>query len=258
MLDQLKNATWSEAGLFFLVANGVIFGASVGLCWLLGVLFPDRKIFAHWEPLRAVELLAAVGSIFFNAGISLFGWWLWTEDLIALKPGGLLSGVGDCLLMLIFMDLGMYGLHRMVHQPWLFRLFHRFHHRHEATNPISLFVLHPFEVTGFGLLMIGFLMGYSMSIGGLVAYLTLNVLWGTLGHSGVEPLPARFHLVPGLGLLGTSTFHAQHHEHPHANFGFYTLIWDQLFGTLDPEYGRRFSNRLHAGNARVPPLEKGQ
>jgi len=41
--------------------------------------------------------------------------------------------------------------------------------------------------------------------------------------------------------LGTSTFHAEHHEHLNYNYGFYTLIWDKLFGTLDPEYDDRFS-----------------
>ena len=88
--------------------------------------------------------------------------------------------------------------------------------------------------------MIFFLLLYPMSAGGLICYLAVNVLWGTLGHSGVEPFPARFRSVPGLRLLGTSTFHAEHHEHPGYNFGFYTLLWDKLFGTLDPEYDALF------------------
>lgn len=42
--------------------------------------------------------------------------------------------------------------------------------------------------------------------------------------------------MPLIGLLGASTFLAEHHEDPGFNFGFYTLLWDKLFGTLDPEY----------------------
>ena len=137
--------------------------------------------------------------------------------------------------MILFMDLGMYVFHRIAHHPRLYALFHRFHHRHETTNPISLFVLHPAEVIGFGVLMILFLMAYPMTVGGLLAYLTINVVFGTLGHSGVEPLPRGLQTVPLLRLIGTSTFHAEHHEHRQFNFGFYTLIWDKLFGTLDPE-----------------------
>jgi len=147
--------------------------------------------------------------------------------------------------MILAMDLGMYVFHRMAHVPWIFRWVHRFHHRHEATNPISLFVLHPFEVMGFGGLMILFLIIYPMSPAGLIAYLSLNVLFGSLGHSGVEPFPPFIRRMPVLGLIGTSTFHAEHHEHPRYNFGFYTLFWDKLFGTLDPEYDQRFKQEGH-------------
>jgi sterol desaturase/sphingolipid hydroxylase (fatty acid hydroxylase superfamily) len=97
--------------------------------------------------------------------------------------------------------------------------------------------------------MIVFLAIYPMSPGGLVGYLALNVLWGTLGHSGVEPFPQSFRFIPGINLLGTSTFHAEHHEHPRFNFGFYTLIWDKLFGTLDPEYDARFQRLGRPVNA---------
>ncbi|MBC7979355.1 MAG: sterol desaturase family protein [Armatimonadetes bacterium] len=240
MLDQLKAASLSEASKFFIVANFGIFVGSVALCWSLGWLFQSRRIFDRWEPLRPIEIFAALGSIFFNAGISVFGWWLWNSDFITLKTGGMISGIYDCLAMLLFMDFGMYVLHRFVHLPSIFNLFHRFHHRHETTNPISLFVLHPVEIIGFGLLMIVFLALYRMSVGGLMGYLALNVLWGTLGHSGVEPFPGKFRSILGLSLLGTSTFHAEHHEHPRFNFGFYTLLWDKIFGTLDPEYDSRF------------------
>jgi lathosterol oxidase len=240
MLDKLKAASLFEASLVFLLANLVIFAASVVLCWALGWVFQSRRIFERWEPLRRIELAAALGSIVFNAGISVCGWYLWRAGMIILKSATLPKEIMDCAVMLIAMDFGMYLLHRFVHQPQVFKIFHRFHHRHETTNPISLFVLHPLEVIGFGALMILFLVFYSISLGGLLGYLTLNVLWGTLGHSGVEPFPKKFQSIPVLGLLGTSTFHAEHHEHPSFNFGFYTLLWDKLFGTLDPEYDARF------------------
>lgn len=35
-------------------------------------------------------------------------------------------------------------------------------------------------------------------------------------------------------------FHGGHHELVRYNFGFYTLLWDRLFGTLDLEFDRRF------------------
>ena len=240
LLDQLKAASSGEVWTFFILVNVTIVIMSIALCWGLGRMFGGRRIFDRWEPLRPIELAAVVASIVINAGISVVGWWLWTRGTITILPSDLLRSTLDCLVMILAMDLGMYCFHRLAHAPALFQLIHRFHHRHEATNPISLFVLHPVEVLGFGGLMVLFLAIFPMTLAGLIGYLTLNVLFGTLGHSGVEPFPASLRSIPVLRQVGTSTFHAEHHEHPSYNFGFYTLLWDRIFGTLDPEYDRRF------------------
>lgn len=240
VLDVLRNCTVSHAALFFFVANVLIFLSSVFLCWLLGVLFKQRRIFDRWQPLRGIEITAAGFAVLLNSAVSVLGWELWLSGWIELRHAGVLSFVTDLLFMTLAMDLGMYVFLRMAHLRWVYPWLHAFHHRHETTNPISLFVLHPAEVIGFGSLMLAFLLVHTMSFAGLMGYLTLNVLFGTLGHSGVEPFPAVFARIPLLRNLGTSTFHAEHHERRHYNFGFYTLIWDKLFGTLDPEYGRRF------------------
>lgn len=239
-LEFLGGLSLPGALAVFAVANVVIFAASVLGCWAMGRWFADRRLFDRWEPFATVEGLAAFGSIVLNTAVSVVGWHLWTTGWIVLRFKAWPLVILDTLLMVLAMDFGMYVLHRVAHHPRLFPLFHRFHHRHEVTNPISLFVLHPLEVLGFGGLMIGFLVLYPMDPIALTAYLTLNVLFGTLGHSGVEPFPARWPRLPLLRLVGTSTFHAEHHEHPTHNFGFYTLIWDQLFGTLDPEYWPRY------------------
>lgn len=228
------------AFLFFLAANTGIFICSVIFCWALGVVFSKKRIFDSWEPLRLTEALAALGAILLNSGVSVAGWKLWIEGAIVLREGGLIGSLLDCFVMIFAMDLGMYVFHRLAHLPFVFKIVHRFHHRHETTNPISLFVLHPIEVLGFGGLMIAFLAVYPMTLHGLLGYLTLNIVFGTLGHSGVEPFPRKLRTIPLLKYVGTSTFHAEHHEHPKYNFGFYTLIWDKLFGTLDPEYNARF------------------
>ena len=252
LLELMYGLDILEAFLFFGIVNLWIFAISVGFCWWLGQRLPDRRLFDRWQPFSTIEGLAALGSILLNTGISVIGWYLWTQGWIDLNLStqnlsaqGLGLGAGskilfDTLLMVLAMDLGMYGLHRIAHHPWLYPILHAFHHRHETTNPISLFVLHPFEVLGFGGQMIAFLIVYPMDPSALMAYLTLNVVFGTLGHSGVEPFPRFLARIPLLRWVGTSTFHAGHHEHPIHNFGFYTLIWDQLFGTLDPQYWNRY------------------
>jgi sterol desaturase/sphingolipid hydroxylase (fatty acid hydroxylase superfamily) len=68
----------------------------------------------------------------------------------------------------------------------------------------------------------------------------LNLGSGMVGHLGVEPFPGSWARRRVLRHIGTSTFHAGHHHYGRGNFGFYTLIWDRLFGTLHPGYAERF------------------
>ena len=70
--------------------------------------------------------------------------------------------------------------------------------------------------------------------------LALNTAFGAIGHLGVEPLPDGWVRAPILRWIATSTFHARHHGDPRSNFGFYTLVWDRLFGTLSSTYERDF------------------
>jgi sterol desaturase/sphingolipid hydroxylase (fatty acid hydroxylase superfamily) len=63
----------------------------------------------------------------------------------------------------------------------------------------------------------------------VVIYLSLNVLFGIVGHLGFEPLAA--YKSGWIRYLGTSDFHHAHHRDIHGNFGFYTSLWDRLFGT---------------------------
>lgn len=241
LLQTIYELTVAQAAWGFLGLNLLIFLTSIGACWAFGRVFAHKRIFDRWEPFAAVELAAALATVAINAAVSVGGWMLWKAGYISLPEKSAGWWVFDTLLMVLAMDFGMYILHRLAHHPLLYLWFHSFHHRHEVTNPISLFVLHPFEVIGFGGLMIAFLIVYPMSGIGLIAYLTINVVFGTLGHSGVEPFSRRLRTIPLLNRVGTSTFHAEHHERPRHNFGFYTLIWDQLFGTLGPDYWRRYA-----------------
>jgi len=46
---------------------------------------------------------------------------------------------------------------------------------------------------------------------------------------------------PGTRAVATTTFHARHHLDTAHHFGFYTVVWDRLFGTLAPDYERSFA-----------------
>jgi len=137
------------------------------------------------------------------------------------------------------MDLGMYVLHRVAHSRWFYPV-HRLHHEYDRPWALTLFVVHPLETLGFGLLWLAVVVLYGPCWLGLCLYMAANLAAGTLGHLGVEPFSARWSRLPLLREVGTSTFHAQHHLDGQYNFGFYTLLWDRLFGTLWPGYDRDF------------------
>ncbi|MGC4031889.1 MAG: sterol desaturase family protein [Tepidisphaeraceae bacterium] len=137
----------------------------------------------------------------------------------------------DALILLVVMDFAMYVLHRIAHHRLLFPLVHRTHHRYDRPRPLNLFVLNPFEVLGFGTLWLAVLCLYSFTWLGMILFLVLNLAFGTIGHLGVEPFPRSWKRLPIIKHMGSSTFHADHHQDEHVNFGFYTDIWDRLFRT---------------------------
>jgi sterol desaturase/sphingolipid hydroxylase (fatty acid hydroxylase superfamily) len=149
------------------------------------------------------------------------------------------------------MDLLMYAFHRVAHLPLIFPLAHITHHRYDKPRPLTLFVLSPVEVLGFGAIWLIVLMLYAASAEGILIYLAFNLAFGLVAHLGVEPAPSRWLRLPLLRYLSTSTFHAGHHVDREHNYGFYLLVWDRLFGTLASAYEDDFA-RASAGADAVP------
>lgn len=129
------------------------------------------------------------------------------------------------------MDLLMYVTHRMAHWPLLYRWFHYRHHEHRDTHPLSLFVLHPFEVLAFGAVLISSVWLVRPTVEALGAYLFLNIVFGSLGHADADLFPVKWSRSRLWSWLGLGTFHSDHHQVEHRNFGFYSSLWDRLAGT---------------------------
>jgi sterol desaturase/sphingolipid hydroxylase (fatty acid hydroxylase superfamily) len=138
------------------------------------------------------------------------------------------------------MDLFMYLLHRIAHTRPLYPWLHQFHHRYDRPRPLTLFALSPIENLAFGALWLTFISIYDASWLGMSIYLVLNVLFGAIGHLGVEPFPQKWAANPVLRNLAGGSFHAQHHQDIGHNFGFYTLIWDRLLGTVRTDYEENY------------------
>lgn len=236
ILDWLWPMSLAEAAGWLFVQNVLLFTVAMAFGHLLLWWFADRPVVERPEPIERNELLLAAGCVLLNTVVTVVGWWLWTRGYITVRRDVGWRAWADVLILLIAMDFAMYCFHRVAHVRWLYPLIHLTHHRYDKPRPLNLFVLNPFEVLGFGTLWLLVLCIYDASWLGIVVYLVLNLAFGTVGHLGVEPLPRAWLRWPVLRYLGTSTFHAEHHQNARGNYGFYTTIWDRLFGTLDPRY----------------------
>jgi lathosterol oxidase len=166
-----------------------------------------------------------------NTAITYLGFWLWQHHYIRLEFS--VSGhlVTDFFILFLAMDLAMYIFHYIIHHTAAYKAIHGLHHQYHNPSPIDLYVLHPLETVGFGALWLIVLSAYYFNFYAVIAYLTLNVIFGIIGHLGFEPLPKSISTNPFFKYWGTSSFHHNHHLDINCNFGFYTSIWDRLLGT---------------------------
>ncbi len=218
--------------------------------------FGQFRIVGSADRLSKREVAYAAAGVAVNTLVTIAGWCLWKAGILEIRRDTGWRVLLDFLILLLMMDFGMYVLHRVAHSPWFFPI-HKLHHEYERPWALTLYVVHPLETLGFGMLWLAVIVVYSSSWLGLCLYMIANVAAGTLGHLGVEPFPRWWARVPLLRELGTSTFHAGHHQDIEHNFGFYTVIWDRLFGTLFPRYAETFGADLRTSVAKdASQLEK--
>jgi Delta7-sterol 5-desaturase len=239
-IQWLREAPLWQAILALLAENVLILAVAVFLGHWLVRRFAGQRVSAPPPDLQGREVAITVSTVLLNTVVTVVGLLLWRARIIQFREGLDLWAWLDIPLLLLVMDFAMYVLHRTAHHPLLFPRMHQLHHEFDRPRPLTLFILNPVENLSFGLLWLAVISVYPASWFGMSVYLVLNVLFGTVGHLGVEPLPSWWGRVPVLCYITGSTFHARHHQDLGCNFGFYTLLWDRLFGTLRADYWDSF------------------
>ncbi len=240
LIDLLRELPLWQLAVIFLAENLLIFALVLLAGRWIARRFRHRPV-SHLPPeVGGTDVRLALLTVMLNTCVTLAGVMLWRAGYIHFRTDTGWRAWLDVVVLLGVMDLLMYLLHRVAHARWLFPLMHRTHHNYERVRPLALFLLNPFENLGFGVLWLAVIIAYDASWLGMSTYLIVNVIFGAIGHLGVEPLPDSWRRIPLLNHLTTSSFHAQHHQHLAHNYGFYTLIWDRLFGTLSPRYETDF------------------
>jgi Delta7-sterol 5-desaturase len=236
LIDWLATASLVELTAAFLVENVLILVGVVVGGWAFTTLFARHRVALIPEPVSFADVGVAFMNVGLNTLTTVVGLVLWRAGTIRFRDDVGVLALLDTLVLLLVMDFAMYWLHRLAHTRLLYPLLHRYHHTFDRPRPLTLFALNPAENLAFGGLWLAVLCLYDASWLGMSIYLALNVAFGTIGHLGVEPLPRKLAGVPVAG----ASFHAQHHQDKEYNFGFYTLLWDRLFGTLRPDYAESF------------------
>ena len=237
----LKFMSLGQVILWSVVENLIIFVVVLMMGEYLVRRYRQHRVTEAPQRVTPIEWLLAGSCVTLNALVTVVGILLWRQGLIRVRFE--VNGwqvVLDSLILFFAMDLAMYVFHRFAHLPWLYPLIHETHHRFENPRPLTLLVLNPFETLGFGVLWLLVLMLYPAAWLSIILFLTLNIVFGLVGHLGVEPMPNRWVSLNVSRYISTSTFHAEHHVDKEHNYGFYTLIWDYLFRTLSPDYVQDF------------------
>lgn len=255
LIQWLNEAPLWQAIAALLAENVAIFVLALLLGQWLIRRYETRRVSLPAPPLRRLEVAIALSNVILNTGVTLIGLFLWRAGLVRFRTDTGVWAFADILVLLLLMDFAMYWLHRAAHHRYLFPILHRLHHEFDRPRPLTLFILNPAENIAFGGLWLVVIILYPTSWLGMSVYLALNVLFGTIGHLGVEPLPEKWPRIAFLRNIAGSTFHARHHQNLAHNFGFYTLIWDRLFGTLGPDYWDSFARLPETQVEHAAPVE---
>lgn len=143
-------------------------------------------------------------------------------------------------LMLLMHDTYFYWLHRLMHHPKLFKLFHLVHHKSNNPSPWAAYAFHPLEAIAESLIFVIFLFTIPMHSIHLTLFFVVSLLYNVYGHLGYELYPKGFTKHWFGKWVNTSVSHNMHHQYFKGNYGLYFTIWDRLMGTMNKNYEREF------------------
>ncbi|MBK8567169.1 MAG: sterol desaturase family protein [Saprospiraceae bacterium] len=147
---------------------------------------------------------------------------------------------GSLAFLIVAHDTYFYWMHRLMHHPKLYQLFHLVHHKSTNPTPYTSFSFHPLEsVLEFAIVP---LITLVLPVHAVV--FLLFTMWSTafniLGHTGYEFSPSGFTRHWFLKWINTPTHHNMHHRQARYNYGLYFNFWDRIMGTNHPDYDNYF------------------
>jgi sterol desaturase/sphingolipid hydroxylase (fatty acid hydroxylase superfamily) len=227
-LEQFITLSFNQLVVISLLLNLFLCFTSIIFYLLVHRFAKKGTLFAPYQPWNINDIMQVLCTIVCNAVVFVLGVYLWKYELLEVDfKAKWFTIFWQIVVLVLVMDLLMYVFHQIAHWSFFYKLVHRKHHDHVQVNALSLFVLSPFEAIGFGLFLIAVLGCFTFSYQAIIAYLGINLLWGTIGHFNTEFFPTFMRSRMGQW-IGTARFHHTHHQSPNTNYGFYTTIWDKI------------------------------
>ena len=128
-------------------------------------------------------------------------------------------------LFLLIEDAMFYWFHRLMHTPFLYKHFHKFHHNYHKPVAIAVEYFHPLEsvvpiFTGPILL--------KCHVVTLWVWVVLRIWEGVDGHCGYDFWFVPFRYFP---FRPGANVHDYHHSHNVGNYGSFFVFWDWICET---------------------------
>jgi Delta7-sterol 5-desaturase len=155
-------------------------------------------------------------------------------------------------VMIIMHDTYFYWIHRLMHQPALFKKVHLVHHKSTNPSPWAAYAFHPIEAFTESFIFVIFLLTIPVHSFHLTMFFVFSLVYNVYGHLGFEIYPKGFNRHWLGKWLNSSVSHNQHHQYFKGNYGLYFTIWDRLMGTMRPDYDSAYERRF-LENAVTPP-----
>ncbi|XP_049694651.1 uncharacterized protein LOC110379333 [Helicoverpa armigera] len=146
-------------------------------------------------------------------------------------------------VIFLYSDYTTYILHRLYHTPWLYKHFHKLHHKYKQPTAFSVTAIHPVEILHIQLTMCLPLFFFPVHWLSFYFVAIYNYYHGIIDHSGIN-----FKAQWWQPWQPDAEFHDQHHEFFHCNFGFNMSLWDKLHGTMRKQY-RAYTEDTYHGEA---------
>nr|XP_002131054.1 lathosterol oxidase-like [Ciona intestinalis] len=147
----------------------------------------------------------------------------------------------------MYQDAISYYYHRMLHYPFFYRNFHKWHHRYHSPTAFSAVAMHPVESIVFQLLLnvqVFIVPMHYVTVAGCQLYL---YYFGLIDHSGID-MDSMWPWQPPV------RFHDDHHKYFHVNFGFNTMLFDRYHDTIR-HVNRKYAENIFGGKG-APSGEK--